>query len=488
MNQMEILRRLDTIIPEITRTKDPEGVMLKYASTENFAPAHLEKLGHVFNAAKTLAFMDKSANRGGSFSLVDVPEMVSKFTTPGVKKASLDRTSASLKAESITKSASAVKEFDRIPNFMKLHLQKDILVKEASAPVDEALLRKQAAIKKANDIREQDMLREIVDESNENFDKMMDKLAMALHQRDIKFSKVEADVIDLYGEAGVKAASACSTYLTKKRFKHDRASDNRKPSRLPYDSTGLAEIVKSASEVILFKEAAVKYAAEVMEAPIVKSPDDLAADDQKAKLPKQEATPEEPSTPAGPRAGGVSREDTEGSSVRQKPNAEYEKKKSDPSSTVKDVVNAIREGMKDRHTRNSGKAEARTMGLSALPMSAGSLALQHFGSSKNHTQMKVDEAHDDAKFSTTLQRLLITDPIISEHDPDDVASLASSIRAVAPDGARDPNYLRFALREALQYGSLPQHTYKDMADAQNKIDSSRKSREDMSKDRYTINA
>ena len=487
MNQMEILRRLDTIIPEITRTKDPEGVMLKYASKENFAPAQLEKLGHVFNAAKTLAFMDKSANRGGSFSLVDVPEMVGKFTSPSVKKASASRTT--LQSQEITKSASAVKEFDRVPNFMTLHLKQDIIIKEASAPVDEVALRKQASIVKAASEREKAMLQEILGEADESFNKLMDKMAMELHQRDIKFSKVESDMIDLYGEVGVKAASACSSFLTKKRFKHDRASDSRKPSRLPYDSTGLAEIMKEASDVMLFKEATVKYAAEVLDEPIVKSPEGFQAEDQKAKLQKHNEEPKrEPEESPQAEPDSAPRTDRVGTTAGRAAASIPSKKRKEEDSPVKSIVDAIREGMRDRHTRNSEKPTDRSMGLDALPLHGGKQLIDSFGSSKNHTQMKVDEAHDDAKFSTTLQRLLITDPIISEHDPDDVASLASSIRAVAPDGARDPNYLRFALREALQYGALPSHTYKDMADAQNKIDSSRKSRDDQSNARYTLNA
>ena len=43
-----------------------------------------------------------------------------------------------------------------------------------------------------------------------------------------------------------------------------------------------------------------------------------------------------------------------------------------------------------------------------------------------------------------------------------VADLANSIRNTNPQAALDLNYLKFTLREAIQYGALPHHTTKDL--------------------------
>ena len=487
MNQMEILRRLDTIIPEITRTKDPEGVMLKYASKENFAPAHLEKLGHVFNAAKTMAFMDKSKDRGGSFNLVDVPEMVSKYTQPLSKNSSVSR-EATLVATTHVKSASAAREFARVPNFMKLHLKNDVIVKEASQPVDEVRLKKEAAIKKANSESEQEMLGVMALEADENYAVVMDKLAAALYQRDISFAKVEHDVIDLYGEGGIKSANDCSRYLTGKKFKHNRA-ENHKPSRLPYDSTGLAEMFKEASEIADFKCSIVKYANTLVEEPEVGKSEETRIIPVGTKS-KGGGDPSEDQVGGAPKGGNPTEAQENGQPRTPKDfsGKQDSGKKEENPYNAKSIVDAVRQGLKDRR---EGAPKRPDSGVHPVSMTTGFLGktlADLMGPKKNHTQRKVDEAHDDAKFSTTLQRLIVTDPIISEHDPEDVASLASSIRAVAPDGARDPNYLRFALREALQYGALPSHTYKDMADAQGKIDTSHKIRTELDNARYAPNA
>lgn len=55
--------------------------MLKCAKDHNLAPAQLEKLAQVFNTTKTLVGLDKQANRGDSFSIVDVPGLVSSYVT-----------------------------------------------------------------------------------------------------------------------------------------------------------------------------------------------------------------------------------------------------------------------------------------------------------------------------------------------------------------------------------------------------------------------
>lgn len=81
MTQQQHIKLLQDIAPDIARTGDPEGVMLQAAHEHNLSPAQFRKLGHVYNTAKSLLVFEKAANRGDSFSLVDVPAMVDKYTT-----------------------------------------------------------------------------------------------------------------------------------------------------------------------------------------------------------------------------------------------------------------------------------------------------------------------------------------------------------------------------------------------------------------------
>ena len=75
----------------------------------------------------------------------------------------------------------------------------------------------------------------------------------------------------------------------------------------------------------------------------------------------------------------------------------------------------------------------------------------------------IDNDFSDTQTKVVLERLMHTDPILSEADPHIVLSLANSIREQSPHLAKDINAMRFALREAVQYNSLPTHTVKDIA-------------------------
>lgn len=108
MTQKQQIQMLNSIMPEIVESKDPESTMLKCAKKNNLSPAQLEKLGHVFNSMKTLVGLEKQANRGDSFSIVDVPEMVSKYTTYDPARVLSDKAEAvHEKVDRLTKDATA---------------------------------------------------------------------------------------------------------------------------------------------------------------------------------------------------------------------------------------------------------------------------------------------------------------------------------------------------------------------------------------------
>lgn len=81
MTQQQILDALDNLMPEVVSTNNPEATLLKFAKTNNLYPTQLEKLGHAFNQCKTLVGLSKQANRGDSFSILNVPEMITKYST-----------------------------------------------------------------------------------------------------------------------------------------------------------------------------------------------------------------------------------------------------------------------------------------------------------------------------------------------------------------------------------------------------------------------
>lgn len=113
MNQGQAIQVVNELLPEIGRTKDPEGTLLKYATDNNLSPAQLERLGQVFNTAKTISYMEKSASRGGSFSLVDISKLVGQYM-------GLDNVAPELsKCASSNTPACRAKDPYKIPNLWK---------------------------------------------------------------------------------------------------------------------------------------------------------------------------------------------------------------------------------------------------------------------------------------------------------------------------------------------------------------------------------
>lgn len=77
---------MESVLPAIVKSGDPEGELLKCASAHNLPIAQVEKLGQVFNTYKTLTGLSVQKNRGDSFSIVDVPSLVEKYASYNPKK------------------------------------------------------------------------------------------------------------------------------------------------------------------------------------------------------------------------------------------------------------------------------------------------------------------------------------------------------------------------------------------------------------------
>ena len=87
MNE-QIASWFEELIPEIKETGDPRGTLLKFANEKNLAPALLERLGFIYNTAKTVNYLDKSASskRGYNFKILDVPSLIEEYTSKQAAK------------------------------------------------------------------------------------------------------------------------------------------------------------------------------------------------------------------------------------------------------------------------------------------------------------------------------------------------------------------------------------------------------------------
>jgi hypothetical protein len=77
-------------------------------------------------------------------------------------------------------------------------------------------------------------------------------------------------------------------------------------------------------------------------------------------------------------------------------------------------------------------------------------------------QLDYDKSLDNGLREVTLQKLMLTDPIIAEADQATVQDLFNTIADLSPTIAKDPIRMAPVLKEALQYDALPMQQIKDL--------------------------
>jgi hypothetical protein len=472
MNYQEVRTALESIVPEIRDSKDPEGTLLKFAGDNNLYPSQLRKLGESVNILKTLNFFEKSANRGDSFDLVDVSSVVDKYMTPAKAKAQPEIQKAASSSELDLNDISswtekAADETYGVPDFyaeaaghttypsVKLANQIDSLHKEANAFWDERETRynKEQVINQVESDYEH--------KAKDIFQKLADHIRTI---PDVKFSVLEEDAIRLFGGQIKQACDLASRYLSQCSVVHERVDEVvLGQKKLAHDRTGLAGEIKKAQEVIDMLAAAKEFKKQAFTSfPPTSSPTPKTEAELKSQFKKKK---------------GESKKDYQ-NRIDDKLKKEQERSKnwnfrtSEPPS-----MGMLGEGKGEGKKKKESIVDSVMGNIEAA--GAGSLAgtykgLSHAGKDiaragkkyKSKQKETLDKALDSVESEASLQRLMLTDPIISEADPKMVKELYETIAAHAPDMAKDIGMLRFALREAIQYEGVPPQTLKDLIDMQ----------------------
>lgn len=416
MNQQQQIQLLNSIMPQIVETRDPEATMLKCARKNNLSPAQLEKLGHVYNTMKTIVGLEKQANRGDSFSILDVPKMVSKYTTYDASaELSAQAEKVHDKVDALMKDAdgwaalmnvggsrmqkaasagsgtndwlySASRPIPRIKTWLNDAVEdkggkvdyiddnmSEWMEVQAAAKADLKLMNKTASaigdIKRARELWEQTQY-----EADVALTEQCASLRNELLQAREKWASLVMDARDVLGQEKAAAAlQIVEDYFSRVRchsFEKSAAIQRGYDRRLAHDSTGLVGHL----EEILELDTIVKRATALLQ-PVEKE-----------------------ASSAG--TGVVA---------------------------VDELINQIR-------AVDGSKAK----------------------------QKDFDSKLDSAKKQTALENLMLNDSIISTADPNTVQDLHATISQLSPTVASDPVKLAPVLKEALQYDALPIQQIKDL--------------------------
>lgn len=543
MNHQAIIDQLSHLAPQLKGATSPEAILIKYANDRNFSAAQLERMGQVYNIAKTLNFMDKTAssNRGDSFRVLDMDSMLRDFTKftppattskqsasdwdawfdiPGVKRASANvdsaeswldetekqakiveedgqyvvcRTSDNKRLSPLGTKEAAEKRLQQVAYFesrkaagIMLNInalandsaysayvdntpQADVVLPTTASAFIKDELRKEAA-----SVFELQTVDQVVFDAQEELVKIASELFELNRITPLPYSVMEQDAYYCADKPElIKAASnAIAGYFEQRGWNLARFDPAQTVApKLVRDRHAALPIFKAAAEKMelikaasAYKEHLIKEAAGATTA--TNSPTQKRNQPANAFDPIQFPTPPagrvaKPTKPETAAASalqqallisGPSRRDREGEDKDEKG---ADKDKGKGSEFSKEDVKSVASGIANIYSPSTYVNKMQQDFIDSALKAPSIPAI-------NKRQKGVDVAVEDVGRVSTLQRLLLTDPIIGEADPDSVVSLYNTLAKANPEIVKDSNLLRFALREALSYDAVPLHTYKDL--------------------------
>ena len=514
-------------MPDIISSKDPEGTMLKCAEAHNLSPAQLEKLGQTFNTAKTIVGLEKQANRGDSFKIVDVPSLISKYASYSPEKALSNKSKkVHEKVDSLfeddvdgwgacftaTKSASALPD-----------LQKVVFDQIASGVVD--------------DTDQEEMQIDISDRSNtwqwnksastkslvegtyemglaqDTIDQLLFEIPMEITEKcaaikykltpdDGRWAEAAEDITDMLGEKSASVISAVEQYFENVHHSYDTYEDFSKRAftrNLARDRHG---IIKLAGEIAELQEMLEKVAMpQPTPIPAPAAPAlQQAVQQAVAQQVIQQAVQQAAATP--PNVGQPKRRNRNRAQVQQG-NAPAVGGNNIPTNTNNDKKAPTKEesvgedytpkpvedvtALIDAMNANAGKFVLKQEDiLNTKPVKELETLLNYIGPKSDTRAKTIDNALRQAQMDTTLQQLMLSDDVISEADPAEVRKLFNTLASISPTLATDPGKMGPALKEALQYGSVPVNILADVSKLEGQMLSNDLARANVERNKYSL--
>ncbi len=507
MRQQLISWLVEDIAPEIRRSRDAEGEILKFARDHNLATAQVQAMGQLYNTAKTLSFFDKSASRRGDpFPILDVDKMLNKF-------------------EEVEKRASIPHKFEyddqdggcglELPACFS-GLTHNVLQIEQPAPAQIF----DNPVKRASADRQLAAITiEFAQQAKFEYQEEMRKSASALvtglrRNPTYTFEELEADAWGIYGDDVKPIMEKLAKYCQDDGWPVKRATAPSE-NKLVMDPNGLIPLVenildntygiKAAQEILQPSSEAAGSGPMLTAAKIVEknklgdielktaksgsaSSTIERIDPAKIEDEKNQGGDAAPGTPSeGASGAGESSPKGEGSAAAGG---------AGHSGKPPGDVNGSRPSGGGRGGRPGEAAGAggvfdnvsafldKIMGPAAKNL-PGAL-MKSVVPSRNAEQERVDSAMRDAKHIATLQNLMTTDEILAEADPDQVVNIYNTIRNMAPEIAGDANVMRVLLRSAVQHEGISPYDLKGILDtelAKQKVDEGQRR---MSDSRYNL--
>lgn len=479
VTQHKAIATLKSLLPEINETKDPEGVLIKYAHAENLSAAQLEHMAHVFNTLKTINVMDKAASRGASFEILDPEAMIDKFqAAKPARKVATIRRGGEIYLEKVagTAVARAVSEGpswgDFAPDMTPAH-QSGKSASVMSAHVGKSETR--VAYEQAADV-----IRQERDQAFAEFTK-----------------KAGADLTPALQDMRALAPDEFATveqHLKQAGIGRDIPADGRVAV---WDRAGVRDVFCKYASAVRTLEAVVEMLGEfekqafsptdvmeaVRKAEQTKNPDD-ESEARRRKFDYQTRTGRDPEVDWKEEDAKAQEHVAANPYVNVRPGehgyaeAHSRALANMDAEAVRNYLNGPAAAPAKGKPEKGGTLEALYGGLAGLLQGAGDTLRSGASldtakaTASNYVELanpasrdrmgKLQQAQSSTRAVANLQRLMMTDPIISQADPDKVVQSYNSLRAAYPELVNDVNVARSLLRESLQYPHLPLNTLQSL--------------------------
>lgn len=432
MRQKLITLLTEEVVPAVNRTRDPKGEILKAARANNFLPSQVQALGQLFNTARTLAHFEKAGTseaRGASFPILDVDKLVAEYQTaePLEKKASAP---VHWELDDQTNNTDSLPDCFRGICTPALKLEVPVRTQPSAAAMAKA-----AAKAQVESAREVAMLEQLQADTSHTITKLARSLWEQVRNdpEQNSFDSIEADALGLFGEkirpTMDKLASACVHFDTAHR-PIKRAAKATEHAILEDDREAIMNLIDQVDSKFFEYDTCTRIlkAAAAPPAPPPTKPQSQQSSGkgQGSSKPSSGGADPKPLAPVKPGQPAVKDEGVF----------------STPGATVGQVGRGITDSTNDVADNVLGKI------LVNVPDTLKSLMPD------NSDQRLVDTEARDVRHQAMLQNLLITDPILSEADPDKVLDIYHTVRTQAPDIAGDINVMRVLLRSAIQHDGM----------------------------------
>lgn len=458
-----------------------ETILLDYGDEKNLAPAQLEKLAQSLNSTLAIAHNKGAADKGSTFDIVDTPVLLERFTATerkpakaaGVKQAATQNVPAEWQSFSVgshfsnTGAERPPFDWDKVDQHFTNGDARSIGGWHKAA----ASVEGRYGSLEDRQVSEADMenLKRLADSAFDSAYSGMLKLARKVRGNPGMYSEVVQDMVP-YTANHAAVAGLLDTCLKNlgSPARYKVAAETRD---FLTDRHNIGEMAKQAGDLLEEREACLALRSEIKEAaPRVKA----RVDDEEENAPPAggggflSSLQNQPSSNQAPpdddRSKGKGKEPSHGPGQRY-----VEQHEGKPEGSWADSFLALTEGSGDLAGTAGRTAKGLTQAItdSNVQGTARNTAEGYgaiFGHGREQAMQRMNSRLRAWRQGAVLQRLMLSDDVLSRLNPADVASAFDTIRRANPGMAEDVNSVRIPLREALQYQGVPLNTLKTLKD------------------------